>query len=170
MALLKIITDDDPTLRAVCRPVESVTPRIIRLLDDMAETLKDADGAGLAAPQVGVRRRIALVLTEDGELYELINPEIVSRSEELQHKLEGCLSIPNRWGITERPETVTVRAMNRKGETYEVTGSGLTARAFCHEIDHLDGILYTDKVMRMLTETEMENLREGKPVEGLDQD
>ncbi len=99
-----------------------------------------------------------------------MNPEIVSRSEELQHKLEGCLSIPNRWGITERPETVTVRAMNRKGETYEVTGSGLTARAFCHEIDHLDGILYTDKVMRMLTEKETENLREGKPVEGLDQD
>lgn len=170
MALLKIITDDDPTLRAVCRPVEKITPRILRLLDDMTDTLKDADGAGLAAPQVGVRRRIALVLTEDGELYELINPEIIDRSEKLQHKLEGCLSLPNRWGITERPETVTVRAMNRAGEIYEVTGSGLTARAFCHELDHLDGILYTDKALHMLTEEELEDLQAGRPIEGMDND
>ena len=170
MALLKIITDDDPTLRAICRPVEKITPRILRLLDDMADTLRAADGAGLAAPQVGVRRRIALVLTEESELYELINPEIVARSEELQHRLEGCLSIPGRWGVTERPETVTVRAMNREGEYYEVTGSGLTARAFCHELDHLDGVLYTDKALRMLTDREMEDVRAGRPVAGMDND
>lgn len=159
MATLKVISDDDPTLRKVSRKVgNAITPRITQLLDDMIETLHDYDGCGLAAPQVGVLRRIAVVEAEPGTIYELIDPEIIER-EGIQHEIEGCLSIPGRWGITERPEKVTVRAKNRKGETYEVTGTGLLARALCHEIDHLDGILFTDKALRMLTEDELMALR-----------
>ena len=158
MAILKIVTKEDPILRKTSRPVEEITPRILRLLDDMKDTLHKANGAGLAAVQVGVLRRIVLVETEPGELLELINPEIVSVSEERQEDLEGCLSVPGEWGITDRPMTVTVRAMNRDGEWFEATGSGLKARCFCHELDHLDGILYTDKVVKMLTEEELENL------------
>ncbi|MBQ7125321.1 MAG: peptide deformylase [Clostridia bacterium] len=155
MAILKIINKKDPILRKKSRPVEEITPRIIRLLDDMKDTLHKAEGAGLAAVQVGVLRRIVLVETEKDELLEMINPEIIYRSEERQQNIEGCLSIPNEWGITDRPMTVTVRAQNRNGEWYEVTGSELKARAFCHELDHLDGILYTDNVVRMLDEDEL---------------
>jgi len=168
MALLTIVKEGDPVLRGVCRPVDKITPRIIRLLDDMKDTLDEAEGAGLAAPQVGVLRRIALVYAED-KFYELINPEIIA-CEGRQRKVEGCLSVPNKWGITERPKTVTVRAMNRDGETVEYTGSGLTARAFCHEIDHLDGRLYTDNVVRMLTDKEVERLADGKKISGVDED
>lgn len=158
MAILKIVTKEDPILRKTSRPVEEITPRILRLLDDMKDTLHKANGAGLAAVQVGVLRRIVLVETEPGELLELINPEIVSVSEERQEDLEGCLSVPGEWGITDRPMTVTVRAMNRDGKWFEATGSGLKARCFCHELDHLDGILYTDKAVKMLTDEELENL------------
>lgn len=158
MAILKIVTKEDPILRKVSRPVDEITPRILRLLDDMKDTLHKANGAGLAAVQVGVLRRIVLVETEPGELLELINPEIVKVSEDRQQDLEGCLSVPDEWGITDRPMTVTVRAMNRKGEIFEATGSGLKARCFCHELDHLDGILYTDKVVKMLTDEELEKL------------
>jgi len=156
MAILKIITKEDPILRKTSRPVEEITPRILRLLDDMRDTLKKAQGVGLAAPQVGVLRRVVLVENEEGEVLELINPTIVSASEERQEDLEGCLSVPGEWGITDRPMTVTVRAQNRKGEWYEATGSGLTARCFCHELDHLDGTLYTDKVLRMIDPEELE--------------
>lgn len=154
MAILNIVKEGDEVLRKICRPVEAITPRILQLLDDMLETLHDANGVGLAAPQVGVLRRIALVEVVDGQLYELINPEIIER-EGKQNELEGCLSVPEQWGITDRPMKVTVRAMNRNGETYTVTGTGLLARAFCHEIDHLDGHLYTEKVYRYLTEEEL---------------
>ncbi len=157
MAILKIITKEDPILRKTSRPVEEITPRILRLLDDMRDTLKKAQGVGLAAPQVGVLRRVVLVENEEGEVLELINPIIVSASEERQEDLEGCLSVPGEWGITNRPMTVTVRAQNRKGEWYEATGSGLTARCFCHELDHLDGTLYTDKVLRMIDPEELES-------------
>ncbi len=150
MAILKILTKEDPTLRKTSRAVDEITPRIIRLLDDMKDTLHKADGVGLAAVQVGVLRRVVLVEVEKGELYELINPEIIYRSEERQEEMEGCLSVPNEWGITDRPMTVTVRAKNRNGETYEVTGTGLMARAFCHELDHLDGKLFTDNAIEML--------------------
>lgn len=160
MAILKIIKEDDPTLRKTSREVDKVTPRIIRLLDDMIDTLHKANGAGLAAVQVGVLRRVVLVETEEGVLYEMINPEIIGY-EGKQNKVEGCLSLPDKWGITDRPETVTIRAMNRKGEVYTATGSGLTARAFCHEIDHLDGILFTDKAVRMLTDEELDSIRGG---------
>lgn len=157
MAILQILTKEDSRLRKISRPVEEITPRILRLLDDMKDTLHKANGAGLAAPQVGVLRRVVLVETEPGELLELINPEIVSVSEERQEDLEGCLSVPGEWGITDRPMTVTVRAQNRKGEWFEATGSGLKARCFCHELDHLDGILYTDKAIRMLDDEDFED-------------
>ena len=158
MAILKILKDDDPMLRKVSREVDEITPRIITLLDDMKDTLHKANGAGLAAPQVGVLRRVVLVETEKGKLYEMINPVIIERSEELQHELEGCLSLPGRWGITERPAKVTVKAMDRNGNYYTVTGTDLLARAICHETDHLDGILYSDNAVRMLTPEEVEEL------------
>ena len=155
MAILNIVKEGDPVLRKICRPVTEITPRTLQLLDDMKETLHKADGCGLAAPQVGVLRRIALVEVEKGKLYELINPEIIAR-EGTQNEMEGCLSIPGEWGITECPEKVTVRAMNRNGEMYEVSGEGLMARALCHELDHLDGVLYKDKAIHMLTKEEIE--------------
>ena len=143
MALLNILKDGDETLRKISRPVTEITPRILTLLDDMVETMRKADGCGLAAPQVGVLRRIAVVEVEPGEVYELINPKIIAFSGH-QEQPEGCLSVPGRSGYTSRPMHVTVRALNRKGETFDITGSGLRARAFCHEIDHLDGKLYVD--------------------------
>lgn len=148
MAKLKIVKIGDDTLRTVCRPVDKITPRIIRLLDDMIDTMRAADGVGLAAPQVGVLRRIVVIETPDEGLIELINPKIIAFSGE-QESEEGCLSIPGRWGITRRPMHVTVRAINRKGETFDMSGSGLLAKAFCHEIDHLDGKLYIDRAIKM---------------------
>ena len=148
MAKLKILKVGDSALRKVCRPVETVTPRICTLLDDMIDTMRAADGVGLAAPQVGVLRRVVVIETPDEGLFELINPKIIAYSGE-QESEEGCLSIPGRWGTTKRPMHVTVRAMNRRGETFDVTGSGLLAKAFCHEIDHLDGKLYIDCAIKM---------------------
>ena len=158
MAVLKIVKVGDEILRKKSRPVEKITPRILQLLDDMRDTLHAADGCGLAAVQVGVLRRIVLVETEKGELLEMINPEIIKTDGE-QQDIEGCLSVPDRCGITTRPMTVTVRAMDRSGRIYEVTGTELKARAFCHEIDHLDGILYIDHA-KMLTQEELEELYE----------
>ena len=143
MAKLKILKVGDSTLRKVCRPVDKITPRILMLLDDMIETMRAADGVGLAAPQVGVLRRVVVIETPDDGLFELINPKIIAYSGE-QESEEGCLSVPGRWGLTKRPMAVTVRAMNRYGETYDLTGKELLARAICHECDHLDGKLYTD--------------------------
>ena len=148
MAKLKIVKIGDPVLRAVSRPVEKITPRTIQLLDDMIETMRAADGVGLAAPQVGILRRIVVIETPEEGLFELINPKIIAYAGE-QRSEEGCLSIPNKFGITIRPMYVTVRALNRKGETIEVNGSGLLAKAFCHEIDHLDGKLYIDCAIKM---------------------
>ncbi len=156
MAILNIVKDGDSVLRKVSREVDAITPRIITLLDDMKDTLDKANGVGLAAPQVGVLRRVVIIDLGEGEFYELINPVIVKRSKEEQHEAEGCLSVPGRWGITCRPMTVTVRAMNRKGEYYELTGSDLLARAICHETDHLDGVLYYDHAERMLSPDEIE--------------
>jgi peptide deformylase len=143
MAKLKIVKLGDDTLRKVCRPVDKITPRILTLLDDMAETMHAADGVGLAAPQVGVLRRIVVIETEPGKLIELINPKIIAYSGS-QEGTEGCLSVPGKYGTVTRPMHVTVRALNRKGETFDITGSELLARAFCHELDHLDGKLYID--------------------------
>lgn len=147
MAVLKIIKFGDPTLRKVARPVEEITPRIKMLLDDMIETMRKAEGCGLAAPQVGVLRRIAVIEVEDGKVYELINPKIIAYSGE-QTEHEGCLSNPGQAGITKRPMSVTVRATDRNGNEYDLTGSELLARAICHECDHLDGKLYTDVQIR----------------------
>ena len=151
MAKLKIRTEGDPVLRNISRPVDKVTPRITTLLDDMIDTMRAANGVGLAAPQVGILRRIVVVETEPGNVIELINPKIIAYAGE-QEGQKGCLSVPGRAGIVKRPMHVTVRAMNRKGETFEISGSELTARAFCHELDHLDGKLYIDIASEMLVE------------------
>jgi peptide deformylase len=151
MAKLKIVKFGDPMLRKVARPVTEITPRITTLLDDMIETMRDAQGCGLAAPQVGVLRRIAVIEVEDGKVIELINPKIIAYAGE-QREQEGCLSNPGAYGITKRPAAVTVRALNRHGEEFEVSGSDLLARAICHECDHLDGKLFTDVQIRKLTE------------------
>ena len=143
MAKLKIVKVGDDVLRKKCRPVDEITPKIIRLLDDMAETMRDANGVGLAAPQVGILRRIVVIEVEEGNLIELINPKIIAYAGE-QDGTEGCLSVPNKWGTVKRPMHVTVRATNRYGEEFELTGSELLARAICHELDHLDGKLYID--------------------------
>lgn len=158
MALLNIVKEGDPTLAKVCRPVTEITPRIRQLISDMAETLVDANGAGLAAPQVGILRRICVVDLGD-EIVELINPVIVSEEGE-QQDVEGCLSVPDVWGITSRPAKVTVKALNINGEEIEVSGEGLNARCLCHELDHLDGHLFTERLVRRLTEEEVEELRE----------
>lgn len=158
MAILNIITEGDETLRKVSRPVTEVTPRIRQLLDDMTETLAEANGVGLAAPQVGILRRVVIV--DDGERYlELINPEILETEGE-HEVLEGCLSVPNVWGKMRRPERVRLRAMNREGEMFEIEGEGLTAQAFCHEIAHLDGKLFIDDAIELLSPEEVKALRE----------
>lgn len=147
MAVLKIVKFGEPTLRKISRPVEEITPRIKMLIDDMIETMRSAGGCGLAAPQVGVLRRIAVIEVEEGKVYELINPKIIAYSGE-QRESEGCLSNPGQYGITKRPKAVTVRATDRNGNEYELSGTDLLARAICHECDHLDGKLYTDVQIR----------------------
>lgn len=159
MALLNIVKEGDPVLRKVCRPVTEITPRIRQLLDDMKETLEDANGAGLAAPQVGILRRIVVVDTGD-EVLELINPEIIETEGE-QQEVEGCLSVPDVWGVTDRPMKVTIRALDRNGEEFTATGEGLVARCFCHELDHLEGHLFTDNAIRILSPDEVEEMFDG---------
>ncbi len=164
MALRIVLTDENPALRKICRPYTEFGPRLHQLLDDMRETLIEEDGVGLAAPQVGIIRRACIVLetnvAEDEEPYfiELVNPEIILEEGE-QEGGEGCLSFPGQYGIVKRPQHVIVRAQDRNGEPFEVDGVDLTARAFCHEIDHLNGILFVDKAVHMLTEEELAELR-----------
>ena len=161
MALRNIVEQGDPVLMKMCRPVKDFNRRLHILLDDMRETLDNVGGAGLAAPQVGVLRRVCLVMdadTMDDEIktyYELVNPEIIAQDGE-QTGLEGCLSVPGKWGIVTRPEYVKVRAQDRNGEWREYEGTGLTARGFCHEIEHLNGHLYTELIDRFLTDEEVE--------------
>ena len=154
MAILKIVKFGDPLLRKVSRPVDAITPRICTLLDDMIETMRAAGGCGLAAVQVGVLRRVVVIEVEDGKVYELINPKIIAFAGEQQEQ-EGCLSFPGNYGITKRPRAVTVRATDRHGNEYDITGTDLLARAICHECDHLDGKLYTDVQIRALTKKEL---------------
>ena len=151
MAILKIVKEGDDVLRKRCREVDVITPRIKTLIEDMIDTLHEAQGAGLAAPQVGILKRIAIVETEPDETIVLINPKIVAYYGE-QEDLEGCLSIPGKWGITKRPMGVTVNAIDIDGNPVTYTGTGLKARAFCHEIDHLDGILYIDHAEMVVEE------------------
>ena len=143
MAILNIVKEGDPLLRKVSRPVTEITPRILTLLDDMTDTMRLADGCGLAAVQVGVLRRVVVIETEPGTVYELINPRIIAYAGH-QEEVEGCLSVPGKAGITSRPAHVTVRALNRHGEEFDLSGSDLLARAICHECDHLDGKLFVD--------------------------
>ncbi|HCI63906.1 MAG TPA: peptide deformylase [Clostridiales bacterium] len=154
MGLRKILTDQDPALHKVCRPVEKFDGRLHKLLGDMRETLANANGVGLAAPQVGILRRVVLVDTGD-EVLELINPTLLATSGE-QEGAEGCLSVPGKYGLVKRPNYAKVRAQDRYGNWFEVEGEALTARCFCHELDHLDGILYTEVMERFLTEEELE--------------
>jgi len=162
MATRRIITKEDPSLYKHCRAVTDFGPRLHQLLDDMKETLADSNGAGLAAPQVGVLRRAVIVLEtnvaegEEEYFIELVNPEIVEASGE-QKGPEGCLSVPGEYGIVTRPMEVRVKAQDRFGKPFEVSGEGLTARAFCHEADHLEGVIFTDLAERMLTEEELES-------------
>ena len=161
MATRNIVTKEEPLLYKKSRPVKAFDARLHQLLDDMAETLLSSGGVGLAAPQVGVLRRAVLVIEtnvpegEEEKLIELINPEIIESSGE-QYGAEGCLSFPDEYGLVKRPLDVTVRAQDRNGESFTVSGTGLTARCFCHEIDHLDGVVFTTLCDRMLTQEELE--------------
>ena len=146
MAVRNIVKMGDPMQNKVSRPVEKFDEKLHILLDDMAETMRMADGCGLAAVQVGILRRVCIVDAGDG-LVELINPKIVGQSGK-QEECEGCLSCPNTWGITSRPMSVIVEAYDRNGNKFRIKGEDLKARAFCHEIDHLDGVLFTQKVIR----------------------
>lgn len=153
MGLRKILTTEEPALHKVCRPVTSFDFRLHKLLNDMKETLIEAQGVGLAAPQVGILRRVVLVDTGD-EILELINPTMLETSGE-QEGAEGCLSVPGKYGLVKRPYKAKVRAQDRYGDWYEVEGEELIARCFCHELDHLDGIMYTEVMERFLTDEEL---------------
>ena len=166
MALRNILTEENPALRKVCRPYTDFNDRLHELLDDMKETLSQANGVGLAAPQVGILRRACIVMetnVPEGEseyFIELVNPEIIERNGE-QEGGEGCLSLPEQYGIVKRPNHIKVRAQDRNGNFFEVEGDGLTARCFCHEIDHLDGVLFTDRASRMLSDKEIQEMYGG---------
>ena len=153
MGMRKILTDKDPALHKVCKPMVNFDDRLFRLLADMRETLVDSGGVGLAAPQVGILRRVVLVDTGE-EILELINPTLVETDGE-QEGPEGCLSVPGKYGLVKRPYYAKVRAQDRNGNWYEAEGEELTARCFCHELDHLDGIIYTEVMERYLTEDEL---------------
>ena len=156
MGIRKILTDKDPALHKVCKPVENFDWRLHKLLDDMRETLIDSNGVGLAAPQVGILRRVVVVDTGDG-IVELVNPQIQETDGE-QEGPEGCLSVPGRYGLVKRPYNAKVLAQDRFGQWFEIWGEELIARCFCHELDHLDGILYTQVMERFLTEEELEEM------------
>lgn len=153
MGLRKILTDEESALHKVCKSVVNFDGRLWKLLDDMRETLIDSGGVGLAAPQVGILRRVVLVDTGE-EILELVNPTLIETDGE-QVGAEGCLSVPGKYGIVKRPFYAKVRAQDRNGDWYEAEGEELIARCFCHELDHLDGIIYTDIMDRFLTEEEL---------------
>ena len=153
MGLRKILTEKEPSLHKVCKPVTSFDNRLHKLLDDMKETLIESNGVGLAAPQVGILRRVVLV--DNGtEILELVNPTIID-TDGVQEGPEGCLSVPGKYGWVKRPYYAKVRAQDRNGNWFEAEGEELTARCFCHELDHLDGILYTQVMDRLLTDEEL---------------
>ena len=156
MALRKILTDKEPALHKVCKPVTDFDAKLHKLLDDMTETLIESGGVGLAAPQVGILRRVFLVDVgaEENEIVEFVNPEIIETDGE-QVGPEGCLSVPGKYGLVKRPYYAKVRAQDRNGEWFEAEGEELIGRCFCHENDHLDGIIYTEVMERLLTEDEL---------------
>ena len=155
MGLRKILTDKEPALHKVCKPVVKFDDKLHKLLDDMEETLREANGVGLAAPQIGIIRRVVIVDVGEEEMLELVNPTLLETSGE-QCGPEGCLSVPGRYGLVKRPYYAKVRAQDRYGEWFEAEGEEIIARCFCHELDHLDGIMYTEVMDRFLTEEELE--------------
>ena len=154
MGLRKILTDKEPALHKVCKPVEKFDWKLHKLLNDMRDTLLEANGVGLAAPQVGILRRVVIVDTGE-EILELVNPTIIETDGE-QIGAEGCLSVPGKYGLVKRPYYAKVRAQDRYGEWFEAEGEELIGRCFCHELDHLYGILYTQVMERFLTEEELQ--------------
>ena len=156
MGLRKILTDQEPALHKVCKPVTNFDSKLFKLLDDMRDTLIESGGVGLAAPQVGILRRVVLVDVgeEDNEIVEFINPVMLETDGE-QYGPEGCLSVPGKYGLGKRPYYAKVRAQDRNGDWFEAEGEELIARCFCHELDHLDGIVYTEKMDRYLSEDEL---------------
>lgn len=159
MALRTILTDGDPALHKVCRPVTQFDEKLHDLLDDMKETLAKANGAGLAAPQVGILRRAVIVVDANDEMLELVNPEIIAREGE-QEGFEGCLSVPGRWGVVKRPMKAKVRAQDRNGNFFEMSGEGIVARCFCHELEHLDGHLFVEHTDRLYTVDELDAMED----------
>ncbi len=159
MALREIIKRGDPVLNKKAHPVTRFDVKLHSLLDDMQETLEEAGGAGLAAPQVGILRRVMLVADGDDQILEMVNPAIVSAEGE-QDGLAGCLSVPGYWGFVKRPAKVKMRAQNRDGDWFEVEGEGIVARCFCHELDHLEGKLYTELTGKLYTPEEIDELME----------
>ena len=155
MALRKILTQGDPALEKVCRPVEKFNKRLHILLDDMRETLEESGGVGLAAPQVGILRRVVVVLDAEENMMELVNPVIV-RQEGEQDGFEGCLSVPGMYGRVQRPSFVTVRAQDREGNFFEASGEEMVARCFCHELEHLDGHLFVEHTDQLYTAEELD--------------
>lgn len=161
MALRTILNDSDPALHKVCRTVTQFDGKLHDLLDDLKETLANANGAGLAAPQVGILRRAVIVVDANDQMLELINPEIIAQEGE-QEGFEGCLSVPGRWGVVKRPKKAKVRAQDRNGNFFEVEGEDIVARCFCHEIDHLDGHLFSELTDRLYTNEELDELMEAE--------
>ena len=167
--ILKKDTDEE-SLRKKSRPVTVFDKRLHTMIDDMIDTLKNSGGVGLAAPQVGILRRIVVIEKEDGTILELVNPEIIATAGE-QEGLEGCLSLPGVWGVVKRPMTVTVKAMDRNGNVYTDTESELIGRCFVHECEHLDGILFVDRAAKILTEEELQQMEEaGEPEPGSEEE
>ena len=159
MAIRKILTQGDPALSKVCHPVTNFDDRLANLLEDMRDTLIESNGVGLAAPQIGIIRRVVLVINDEDEILELINPEILEQSGE-QEGFEGCLSVPGMSGVVKRPNYVKVKAQDRHGNWYEADGTGLTARCFCHELAHLDGHLYVELCDELYTNEELQAMME----------
>ena len=155
----KILQKEDPALHKVCHPVTKFDIKLESLLNDLTDTLKKSGGLGLAGPQIGILRRVCIVMDDDEQYLELVNPEIISEEGE-QEGFEGCLSLAGMFGIVKRPMKVTVRAFNRKGEPVEYTREGITARCFCHEIEHLDGHMYYEHTDRLFTEQEVDQMIE----------
>lgn len=155
MAIRNIVKEGDSVLTKKCHYVTKFDDRLATLIDDMKETLAQANGVGLAAPQVGILRRVVVINIPEQEIeLELVNPEIIEKSGN-QEEVEGCLSCPNQWGVTKRPMFVTVKAFDRNGKEFTVKGEGLLARCFCHELDHLDGVLFKERTIRMVEPDEL---------------
>ena len=161
MALREILTQGDPVLTKTCRPVEKFDRKLHDLLYDLKETLSDSGGVGLAAPQIGILRRVVVVEDRDDHMLELVNPVIVSQEGE-QNGWEGCLSVPGKYGMVQRPSLVTVRAQDRDGNFFEASGEDLVARCFCHELEHLDGHLFVEHTDRLYTVEELDAMEQAE--------